>query len=47
VKFYAKTGKEMVITLTTEQIQKQLKAIEDYKSGSRPPVRFPGGNEKF
>ena len=32
VKFYAKSGKEMVITLTSQQIQMQLKAIEDFQA---------------
>jgi hypothetical protein len=32
VKFYAKTGKEMVIRLTSQQIQLQLKAIEDFQA---------------
>jgi len=32
VKFYAQTGKEMVITLTSQQIRQQLKAIEDFQA---------------
>jgi hypothetical protein len=35
VKFYAKTGKEMVITLTPNQIAQQLKAIEDFQASKK------------
>lgn len=31
VKFYAKSGKQMVIRLSSEQIRKQLKAIDDFQ----------------
>ena len=35
VKFYAETGKELVIQLTSQQIQQQLKAIEDFQASSK------------
>jgi len=35
VKFYAQTGKEMVITLTSQQIRQQLKAIEDFQAAKK------------
>jgi hypothetical protein len=35
VKFYAETGTEMVIHLTSQQIQQQLKAIEDFQAASK------------
>ena len=35
VKFYAETGKELVIHLTSQQIQQQLKAIEDFQAASK------------
>jgi hypothetical protein len=35
VKFYAKTGKEMVITLTSLQIRQQLKAIDDFQAAKK------------
>jgi hypothetical protein len=35
VKFYAKTGKEMVITLTSQQIRQQLKAIEAFQASNK------------
>ena len=35
VKFYAETGQEMVIHLTSQQIQQQLKTIEDFQASSK------------
>ena len=35
VQFYAETGKELVIHLTSQQIQQQLKAIEDFQATSK------------
>src|SRR5215468_3153052 len=35
VKFYAETGKELVLHLTSQQIQQQLKAIEDFQAASK------------
>jgi hypothetical protein len=35
VKFYAETGQELVIHLTSQQIQQQLKAIEDFQASSK------------
>ena len=35
VKFYAKMGKEIVITLTSQQIQQQLKAIGDFQASKK------------
>jgi hypothetical protein len=35
VKFYANTGKEMVTTLTSQQIRQQLKAIEDFQASMK------------
>jgi hypothetical protein len=35
VQFYAETGKELVIHLTSQQIQQQLKAIDDFQAASK------------
>ena len=35
VKFYADTGQELVIHLTSQQIQQQLKAIEDFQASRK------------
>jgi len=35
VKFYGKTGKEMILRLTPQQIRQQLKVIEDFQAQRR------------
>jgi hypothetical protein len=35
VKFYAQTGKEMVIRLSANQIAQQLRAIDDYQGSKK------------
>jgi hypothetical protein len=35
VKFYADTGQDLVIHLTSQQIQQQLKAIEDFQASRK------------
>jgi hypothetical protein len=35
VKFYAETGQDLVIHLTSQQIQQQLKAIEDFQASRK------------
>ena len=35
VKFYAETGQELVLHLTSQQIQQQLKAIEDFQASRK------------